>query len=540
MLTITMATTKSRRISLLGGTFLSALSAVALGASLAFASGPGSDLEPDDDPFEDVSDNSGSGSDVDVPDDDVDDSGGDDASGDPGPDDDSGSAGDDDPDNSGSGSGGDDDDSSGSESGDDDDDDSDSSGAGSGDDDDDSSGSGDDDDDDDDDDDNSGSGGHSGSGSGGDNGGEHRGSNSGSSHSNSGDSGEGHASADSERSDPLELDTDERGDEHVAGEALLTGAQHDVDAAAAAGFMPISQTRLASLDSVIARLALPAGMSIDHAMLRLQVLAPLALVSPNHAYHNAQANITQAPARRRAAAPRFVGTMGIIDTGIAAEDLAQPSALLSQRAFAGAAPAPREHGGAVAALAISQGIRVHVADVFGTSTAGQQVASAESIAGALDWMMENQVAVINISIEGPNNPILRALVRRASERGHVIVAAAGNGGPLAQPAYPAAFDSSLAITAIDASSRAYARANRGDYIDFAEHGVNLHVPTGGDDLVVSGTSFASPLVAARIAAQLQAPSVERARAILADLRAHALDLGDPGHDPIFGWGAVRN
>ncbi len=539
-----MATTKGRRISLLGGTFLGALSAVALGASLAFASGPGSDQEPDDDPFEDVSDNSGSGSDNDVPDDDVDDSGGDDAS--DGPDDDSGSAGDDDPDSSGSGSGGDDDDSSGSESGDDDDDDSDSSGAGSGDDDDSSgsgggsgSGSG-GDDDDDDDDDNSGSGGHSGSGSGGDNGGEHRGSNSGSSHSNSGDSGEGHASADSERSDPLEIDTDERGDEHVAGEALLTGAQHDVDAAAAAGFMPISQTRLASLDSVIARLALPAGMSIDHAMLRLQVLAPLALVSPNHAYHNAQANVTQAPARRRAPAPHFVGTMGIIDTGIAAEDLPQPSALLSQRAFAGAAPAPREHGGAVAALAISQGIRVHVADVFGTSTAGQQVASAQSIAGALDWMMENQVAVINISIEGPNNPILRALVRRASERGHVIVAAAGNGGPLAQPAYPAAFDGSLAITAIDANNRVYARANRGDYIDFAEHGVNLIVPTGGDDLVVSGTSFASPLVAARIAAQLQAPSVERARAILDDLRARALDLGDPGHDTIFGWGAVRN
>jgi minor extracellular protease Epr len=530
-----MATTKGRRVSLLGRIFVTVLSAGALGASLAFASGPGSDHEPDDDPVEDVSDNSGSGSDIDEPED-VDE----DASDNSGPDDDSSSSdsssdaaddadsGADDSDSSGgSGSGGDDDD--GDSSGDDDSGSGGSSGSGSGDD---------DDDDGDDGDDNSGSGGHSGSGSGGgddDEGGRHSGS---SANSNSSDGGEERGFAD--HGDRLEIETDERGDEHVAGEALLTGAQHDVDAAAAAGFIPISQTRLASLDSVIARLALPAGMSIDHAMLRLQVLAPLALVSPNHAYHNAQANITQAPARRRAPAPHFVGAMGIIDTGVAAEDLAQPSALLSQRAFAGAAPAPREHGGAVAALAISQGIRVHVADVFGASTAGQQVASAESIAGALDWMMENQVPVINISIEGPNNPILRALVRRASERGHVIVAAAGNGGPLAQPAYPAAFEGSLAITAIDANNRVYARANRGGYIDFAEHGVNLNVPTGGDDLVVSGTSFASPLVAARIAAQLQTPSVERARVILADLRAHALDLGDPGHDPIFGWGAVRN
>ena len=111
---------------------------------------------------------------------------------------------------------------------------------------------------------------------------------------------------------------------------------------------------------------------------------------------------------------------------------------------------------------------------------------------------------------------------------------------MATPAFPAAFERSIAVTAIDGNDRPYVRANRGGYIDFAEHGVNITVPTGGDDLVVSGTSFASPLVAARIAAQLQAPSVERARAILADLRARALDLGDPGHDVIFGWGAVRN
>jgi subtilisin family serine protease len=83
------------------------------------------------------------------------------------------------------------------------------------------------------------------------------------------------------------------------------------------------------------------------------------------------------------------------------------------------------------------------------------------------------------------------------------------------------------------------RANRGNYIAFAAPGVNINVRAGDEDLVVSGTSFAAPLVAAEIARQLQAPSVERARGVLHGLRQRAIDLGAPGRDPIFGWGAVR-
>jgi hypothetical protein len=552
---------------------LSALGALAMGATFAYASHDPDDVIDDEPaPGEEIVDvdNSGPGGgndQDDTSDGDFDDSAGDEANtddaadaadddrsensgpggseddGDNGADDsDSGNSGSNDQDDAGGGDDSDDNSDSGKEegggsgsnsgSGDDDDgdgDEDDNSGSGGG------TGSG--DDDDDDDDDNSGSSG--GSGSGDDN--SNSGSNSGSSHSGSGSSvsGDDLAANANEKSGPPSLESDEADEKYVAGEALLTGALSDIETARAAGFIPISTTHLDSLDCEVARLALPEGMNVAQAVAALQALAPNAIVSPNHAYHRSQGSIARVARSANSESSALVGTLGIIDTGVARQDLSRPDALISQRAFAGEAPTPRDHGGAVAALAVDLGMRVQVADVFTASATGEEFASAERLAAGLDWLIQSRIPVINISIEGPENPMLRALVRRASERGHVIVAAAGNGGPLAQPAFPAAFDGAVAVTAIDSYDRPYARANRGQYIDYAAHGVNIRVAAGDDMLVVSGTSFAAPVVAARIAAHLQAPSPEGARAALNDLQAHAVDLGDPGHDPIFGWGAVR-
>ncbi|HCK83184.1 MAG TPA: hypothetical protein DHW63_01270 [Hyphomonadaceae bacterium] len=529
---------------------MGALLVAGFGAGIAAASGPGSDgdddileaLDIDDsssasDALDDVADaidNSGPGGGDDDLSDVADEAevadnsgggGGDDDVGDPadevevadnsesgGGDDegggaDSGDGGDSDgDDNSGSGDG----DNSGSGGGD-----GDSGGSGSG------HGGGDDDD----------GSGNSGSGS--------SGSGEGSSGGSSGSSGEhGFASNEGEQR-TLAVETDENGEERVAGEALLAGTQADVEAALGAGFTAISQTSLPSIDCAMVRLALPAGMSVEQAVATLKQLAPNALVTANTVYQHAQASISATPSSRSARTPAYRGVMGVIDTGVSAAALAA-NGVVSQRAFAGGAPVSREHGEAVAALAIEQGIRVQVADVFSGTAAGGEVASAESIAAALDWMVETRVPVINISIEGPNNALLQALVGRASERGHVIVAAAGNGGPLATPAFPAAFERSIAVTAIDGNDRPYVRANRGGYIDFAANGVNVRVQSGGHELLVSGTSFAAPLVAARIAEQMGTPSPTRATEILSELRQRAVDLGAPGRDPIFGWGAVRN
>jgi Subtilase family len=572
-----MAERSGWRFSLHGRALLRALLALCFGATLAFASGPGSDSDRDDPPEVveidapdlDRSDNSGSGSDdrddVEVREDNSG-SGSDDRDIDVREDnsgsgsadrddvevreDNSGSGGGDisEPgggDNAGSGSGegnssdDDRDDASGSSGGDD------NSGSGGGSDDNDNSGPGGGDNSgsgsgDGDDTDNSDSGSNSGSGSSDDEG-EDDGLSSGSPHSGAQASHDSVANNEPSALRQVTVDQDEHGQERAAGEALLTGTDIDLSAAREAGFAALSTTHLPSLNLTMARLAVPDGMSVEDALARLRAAAPNAIVTANSIYRSADAEIRSAPPTRRTTRRRdFTGSVGIIDTGLDAADLERPEALVEQRAFAGPAPTPRDHGAAVATLAIDQGMRVHVADVFTAAADGATIASAESIAAALDWMVGLGVPVINVSIEGPNNAILAALFQRASARGHVIVAAAGNGGPSAAPAYPAAFEGAVAVTAIDRRDRPYLRANRGRYIAFAARGVDIPVRTAQGDLVVSGTSFAAPLVAAELARQLRAPSPERARAVLNGLRERAVDLGDPGRDPIFGWGAVRS
>lgn len=330
------------------------------------------------------------------------------------------------------------------------------------------------------------------------------------------------------------VEYDNRGSEFVPGEIVFVGRAQDLATALNAGYTEIVVHNLAS-GGVMARLKLPRSVSMDGALVQLAEITPNAIATPNNIYRSAQTvrtSATRQPVRRTA---RSRGTLGVIDTGVDVASLPSDT-LLSQNAFAGPAPIAREHGSAVAAIAASRGVRVHVADVFGHSADGQLAASAERIAAAIDWMMAHRVAVMNISIEGPNNGVLAEMVRRAAERGHIIVAAAGNGGPAARPSFPAAFEGVTAVTAIDEDGRPYIRANRGPYIDFAAPGVDVSV----DGARVSGTSFAAPVIAAEAAAHLHAPSPTESARVLTNLRARAEDLGEPGHDNIFGWGAVRD
>lgn len=335
------------------------------------------------------------------------------------------------------------------------------------------------------------------------------------------------------------VEYDSHGDAFVPGELVFVGRAQDLALTLNAGFREITAQNLAS-GGVIARLGLPRGVAMGDALSQLSALTPNAVVTPNNIYRSAQAVRTSTSRVTTRRAVRLRGTLGVIDTGVDVASLPMSDSLLSQRAFAGPTPVARDHGSMVASIAVSRGVRVHVADVFGHTTDGALAASADRIAAALDWMIAHRIAVVNISIEGPDNAVLAEMVRRAAERGHIIVAAAGNGGPAARPSFPAAFDGVLAVTAIDGSDRPYVRANRGDYIDFAAPGVDIDVDVNGSVAKVSGTSFAAPVIAAEAAAHLREPSPADSARVLTNLRARAEDLGAPGRDNIFGWGALRD
>src|SRR3546814_13967422 len=82
------------------------------------------------------------------------------------------------------------------------------------------------------------------------------------------------------------------------------------------------------------------------------------------------------------------------------------------------------------------GLPLLVADVYGDGPTG---GSAGALARALAWMAAREVPVINVSLVGPPNLLVRTAVTAVQRRGLIVVAAVGNGGPAAAPPHPAAY-----------------------------------------------------------------------------------------------------
>jgi subtilisin family serine protease len=225
----------------------------------------------------------------------------------------------------------------------------------------------------------------------------------------------------------------------------------------------------------------------------------------------------------------------MIDGGVDARHSAFSSTRIVARSFAGSASAPASaHGTAIASLlagtdknfsGYAPGATVYAADVFGGEPAG---GSAAEIALALNWLAENKIAVANISLAGPPNALLAAAVKAFVDSGHVLVAASGNDGPAAPPNYPAAYPSVIGVTAIDAAHHFALDANR-NAARFAALGVNVRaaaLPSGYG--AASGTSYASPLVAARFALLVDAPGKDACQTALATLSREATPLSETG------------
>ncbi|MCX7059531.1 MAG: S8 family serine peptidase [Gammaproteobacteria bacterium] len=353
--------------------------------------------------------------------------------------------------------------------------------------------------------------------------------------------------------EPLSVEHGLDGRERIVGEVLMIDRSAAVARVRAAGYSLRSERVLPATGETMARVQLRAGQSVEQALRQLQGIAPQGIFAPNHVFRPSQLNPGRDAARPIAPAlpasdSRQPFSVGIIDTGadLAAAPIA--AAVSRSRGFVGSDYLPRGHGTLVAEIAAAGGARLALADVFGADADQRLVAPADAIAAAIAWLIDERAEVINISIEGPDNPVMGLMVRRALSAGIVIVAAAGNGGPAAPPAYPAAYPGVIAVTAIDGQDHVYRRANRGPYISFAAPGVNVVSSAGSfGGQPVSGTSFAAPAVTATIARDLQSASRPAAvigagsqdvSAVLNRLRAAARDLGPAGFDPVYGWGAV--
>jgi subtilisin family serine protease len=163
-----------------------------------------------------------------------------------------------------------------------------------------------------------------------------------------------------------------------------------------------------------------------------------------------------------------------------------------------------------------------------------------TLLSAVDWAVRNGARILNMSFTGPRDAGLQEALEAASQKGVVLIAAAGNGGPRAEPAFPAAYPGVIAVTAVDEADRRYQHANRGGYIAVAAPGVDILAPVErGRHSYLSGTSFAAAYVSGIAALLLERNPGLDAPALAALIAGGAEDLGQAGRDDDFGAGRVN-
>jgi subtilisin family serine protease len=161
----------------------------------------------------------------------------------------------------------------------------------------------------------------------------------------------------------------------------------------------------------------------------------------------------------------------------------------------GSAMEPRgtEIAGTIAAHARLLGAAPDV-HILAVRAFGGGKGSTFSVMKGLDWAVAHDARVLNMSFAGPWDPALARVIAAAHDKGHILVAAAGN-EPNSPAPYPAADPHVIAVTATDANDRLFATASRGSHVAIAAPGVDILVPAPGNRVVMSsGTSFASAYV----------------------------------------------
>ena len=344
------------------------------------------------------------------------------------------------------------------------------------------------------------------------------------------------------------------------GEILIVNAGSDLQRQLSdLGYQVIETARLRTLSMQLLRLRVPKGTSVIDAIATVRRLAPNALVDANHLFEAAGAQAASQDSWVRAVIgwPSVAGDcgaglrIGMIDSAV---DISHP-ALAGQRIdyrnyLDPSRRIPQaDHGTAVAAILIGRpsaegwggilpGATLKAANMFEVSDSGRLQGNVMALLRALDWLAAEQVHVVNMSMAGADNKALRYALAKAKEKGLVLVAAAGNWGSAERPAFPAAYEEVIAVTAFGRNGRAYAQANRGSYIDFAAPGVELWTAAPEGGRYQSGTSFAAPYVSAHVAIEA-ARGVSNSASLRATLSRRATDLGAPGRDEVFGWGFVQ-
>jgi subtilisin family serine protease len=183
-------------------------------------------------------------------------------------------------------------------------------------------------------------------------------------------------------------------------------------------------------------------------------------------------------------------------------------------------------------------LRVWDASPFGFLSEGSAIAGIVEAA-------RHGPGVINLSFGGEDDdPLLEDAISFAFRSGSLVVAAAGNEGFEGSPNnFPAFYPHVLSVGATNDQGRVAGFSTISATVDLVAPGVRIPVaePTTEEPsgfILVSGTSFASPLVAGSAAwVWTRRPDLDNTQ-LFELMRRSAVDIGEPGHDHASGYGLL--
>ena len=189
--------------------------------------------------------------------------------------------------------------------------------------------------------------------------------------------------------------------------------------------------------------------------------------------------------------------------------------------------------------------------VFEYDEYGRSVTTESILAKGIHYAVDHGAKIINMSLAGPDSSVVAAAVQYASENEVLMIAASGNYSS-SSPYYPASYEEVISVGAVDNTMQRAGYSNYGASLDFVAPGGSsssqilstCYSSTEGNDyLYMTGTSMAAPHVtglAALLMAEGYAGKDGSGEEIIRKiLRETALDLGESGWDPYYGFGLVQ-
>jgi subtilisin family serine protease len=348
-------------------------------------------------------------------------------------------------------------------------------------------------------------------------------------------------------------------------ETVLVQLEADANAglaeeiALAHGMEVAGQLSLSLMPVQFVRYRLPAEQSVPEAIAALSFYPGVLAASPNYLYgltgSAATNSIQYAPAKIRVDEAHRIAKgrdvlVAVIDSGIDAGHPELSASVAEKFEAIDFDPADEmRHGTAMAAviaansqlLGIAPSVRLLSARAFGVPKgASKASATTFAILKSMQWSYERGARIFNLSFAGPRDPALIKGLDALAARDVIMVAAAGNAGPDAPPAYPGAHSGVIAVTATDTADVLFTMANNGKYVALAAPGVDVMTATPGKRYeLMSGTSVAAAHVTGVVALMMEKDPGLKPAIVRQTLADSAIDLGPEGPDSDYGAGLVN-